>query len=448
MASGSSTHDDRYESILSFSEWMQDVVERTEFRAQAHKRLQIQLNSDGGSSTKELALSHAIDGAALETGAIEGLYRSTSGITISVIDGSIALAAAHEADTREVLALIAGQRAAYDLALDVMTEALPLSEALIRRLHETACEGQEFYDVVTEIGTQKHRLKGGTYKHHANHVRLADGTVHAYCPVQEVSAEMGRLLEQATSKSFSDSTAVAQAAYLHHALTHIHPFADGNGRTARVLASIPLLRAHSIPFIVFADRDGAYRASQAEADVGNTAPFVRFIETSTIDVLNLVATRLETDFKKRPDLGDLASRIKGVEEGEAKRAADSLHELLVTVGPEVAAALELPAPFSARFDTPNGWVSTKKRGMERVGKPKRMTVSFEGKVEKSKQINVYFLTSEGTSEVAQIRTGSNVFGARTEELLPRATVSLRARLSAWLEGVATDALADLNDAYS
>jgi hypothetical protein len=42
---------------------------------------------------------------------------------------------------------------------------------------------------------------------------------------------------------------VAQARWLHDALLHVQPFADGNGRVARALAGGVLLRAASVPLV-------------------------------------------------------------------------------------------------------------------------------------------------------------------------------------------------------
>jgi Fic family protein len=44
--------------------------------------------------------------------------------------------------------------------------------------------------------------------------------------------------------------ALAAYARLHLGLVHIHPFWDGNGRMARLLANLPVLRAGHLPLVI------------------------------------------------------------------------------------------------------------------------------------------------------------------------------------------------------
>jgi hypothetical protein len=76
----------------------------------------------------------------------------------------------------------------------------------------------------------------------------------------------------------SETTAhpVVQAAIAHAWLTHIHPFEDGNGRMARLLANLTLARAGYPPVIVKASAHRtSYLDALAESDRGgNILPLV------------------------------------------------------------------------------------------------------------------------------------------------------------------------------
>lgn len=231
--------------------------------------------------------------AAVDTGAIEGLYEVDRGFTISVS----AMASAWQAEiTQEkgadVAALVLAQRRAYDLALDAAAAKTPISEAWIRRLHEEVCAAQDTYPVRTPQGPQFHELPRGAYKRHPNHIRKADGTQHAFAPVDDTPAEMHRLVEVLHSDQFQEAHPVVQAAYSHYALAAIHPFADGNGRVARVLASVYLLRKTSLPLVIWADQKGAYLDALAAADEGRPQRFVDFILSQAVDLQQEVADRL------------------------------------------------------------------------------------------------------------------------------------------------------------
>jgi Fic family protein len=75
---------------------------------------------------------------------------------------------------------------------------------------------------------------------------------------------------------------VLAAAELHYNLVAIHPFIDGNGRTARLMMNHHLLR-HGIPFAVIEiNQRGKYLAALDEANHGRVEPFARVIAESLI----------------------------------------------------------------------------------------------------------------------------------------------------------------------
>ncbi len=70
---------------------------------------------------------------------------------------------------------------------------------------------------------------------------------------------------------------IVRAALAHHRLVAIHPFIDGNGRTARLLMNLLLMRDGYPPTIILkANRQQYYRVL-AQADLGRTAPVVNFV---------------------------------------------------------------------------------------------------------------------------------------------------------------------------
>lgn len=73
------------------------------------------------------------------------------------------------------------------------------------------------------------------------------------------------------------SHAVAEAARLHHGIASIHPFSDGNGRTARLVMNQTLLRAGYPPVSLSADRRDAYYAALEAADAGDESAFANFV---------------------------------------------------------------------------------------------------------------------------------------------------------------------------
>lgn len=263
---------------------------------------------------QEAALEHldravrvAVRAAAIDTGAIEGLYEVDRGFTLSVAFQIFAWEQALEERGERVRELFEAQLAGYELAIDAVTGQTPLSEAWLRALHERLCAPQDTYRVLTAVGWQEQPLPKGRYKELPNHVRLPDGSYHAHAPVASVAPEMHRLMEQVRTPAFEQAHPVEQAAYAHYALTVVHPFADGNGRVARALASVYLYRSLSIPLLVFANQRLPYLGALAEADQGNYRPWLDFAAKRGIETMQLVIDSLRSAASSQPT--EVAERV-------------------------------------------------------------------------------------------------------------------------------------------
>ncbi|RPH57570.1 MAG: Fic family protein, partial [Chloroflexi bacterium] len=70
---------------------------------------------------------------------------------------------------------------------------------------------------------------------------------------------------------------VAAAALAHHRLVAIHPFVDGNGRTARLVMNLLLMRSGYPPTVILRTNRRQYYRVLAEADAGKVTPLVNFV---------------------------------------------------------------------------------------------------------------------------------------------------------------------------
>jgi Fic family protein len=70
---------------------------------------------------------------------------------------------------------------------------------------------------------------------------------------------------------------VERATLAHFRLVHIHPFTDGNGRTARLLMNLVLMRAGYPPAVIRVEHRPAYYDALDAAHEGDTEPFVRLV---------------------------------------------------------------------------------------------------------------------------------------------------------------------------
>ena len=231
--------------------------------------------------------------AAVETGVIEDLYVVERGVTITFATQAAMWEAPHQ-DLVAARSYIEAQMSAYDFVLDFATKRVPFAESWIRDLHATVCRAQETYKARTEQGEVHRPLPLGAYKTQTNHVLLADGTVHSYAPVEQTAPEMQRLLSEMATTEFLEAHPAVQASYVHHAITSIHPFTDGNGRVARALASVFVYRAASVPLLIFSESRNAYFDALGAADRGDFEPLVRFVLRAGELALDLVRQSLST----------------------------------------------------------------------------------------------------------------------------------------------------------
>ncbi len=223
----------------------------------------------------------------------EGLYEVDRGFTFTVAMETAAWEAALEKKGETARSLIEAQLKAYEYVVDFATKSEPITEAAIRALHEQVVKGQRTYRVVTPIGLQEQPLPKGQYKVLPNHVRRRDGKMHSYAPADLTPAEMHRLVSELRSEAFLAAHPVLQASYAHYAFVVIHPFADGNGRVARALASVFMLRARSIPMLILADQRYEYFGALEAADRGDAQAFVDFTLDRALDAMQLVQESIQ-----------------------------------------------------------------------------------------------------------------------------------------------------------
>lgn len=86
---------------------------------------------------------------------------------------------------------------------------------------------------------------------------------------------------------------VAAAARAHHQLVAIHPFTDGNGRTARLVMNLLLLRAGYPPTVILKASRGAYYGALGEADAGRPRKLANLVGQAVVRSLTAYLEAVE-----------------------------------------------------------------------------------------------------------------------------------------------------------
>jgi Fic family protein len=166
------------------------------------------------------------------------------------------------------------------------------SEHLVRNLHQLVVQDTE---------------KEWAGKYRTSNV-LITGTDHKPPEAIEIAGLMRDLIDWLRKES-THLHPVELSAILHHRMVHIHPFFDGNGRTARLAMNVFLLqKGYPLVIILKNDRKKYYRVL-ARADKNDYEPLVTFIAQAVERSLNIylkVLTPMNKESEKFSSLLDLS----------------------------------------------------------------------------------------------------------------------------------------------
>ncbi|WP_420455461.1 Fic family protein [Rubrivirga sp.] len=174
----------------------------------------------------------------------------------------------------------------------------PIRLDLIKEIHFRLMDETYEVEAETSSGDRVRRtMRGGDFKELPNNVRTPTGETHYYAPPIEVPGRMADLLGWVAGDEASALHPVARLAVFHHRFVEIHPFPDGNGRTARMLTNLLLMREGYVPAVLRQERRSIYYAALTAAGAGDDELIVAFVaeELSETMELYLRALRGEPD---------------------------------------------------------------------------------------------------------------------------------------------------------
>ncbi len=216
---------------------------------------------------------------AIETGILENLYNLDRGITNTLIEKGIRENVVKDtADAANVIAMIRDHEDTLEGVFEFIKGERPLSKHYIKTMHQSLTKHQETCEAINQFGGRTEiPLIRGDWKREPNNPTRPDGTLHEYCPPEHVDSEMEHLVEMHLRHMRDGIDIEVEAAWLHHRFVQVHPFQDGNGRVARTLSSLVLMKAGLFPMTVDREEKGAYIDALERADHGDLAPLVDLV---------------------------------------------------------------------------------------------------------------------------------------------------------------------------
>ncbi len=182
---------------------------------------------------------------------------------------------------------------AHNVAIDhvrrLATDEQPLTEGDVRDLNRILLKEPFWKWVETPDGDRTRKwIEPGKYKKQPNHVRTRTGELHRFAEPEETPSRMEEWLRRfRNGLAQTDDSLPAFLAESHWSFVNIHPFDDGNGRTARLITNYILLRKDLLPIVIKSEDRDRYLAALRQADAGNGQPLADFMRAQLLWSLDL-----------------------------------------------------------------------------------------------------------------------------------------------------------------
>ena len=169
----------------------------------------------------------------------------------------------------------------HDTAVKAVEDAIrndhSLNEVFIRNLHRILLKEPYEADAVASDGGRAERtISIGEYKTVSNNVITSTGEIYHFTPPEQVKSAMSDLVDWYREKEREDEHPIIIAATFHYRFVRIHPFDDGNGRMARLLMNMILIRhGYTIAMIHQNSREEYLRELE---NVDRTEDLTQFID--------------------------------------------------------------------------------------------------------------------------------------------------------------------------
>ena len=309
---------------------------------------------------------------AIETGLIERIYtldRGTAEILLERgIHANLIAQTATNRDPELVSDIIRDHETALDGLFIFVKRERDLSTSFVKELHSVLLAHQDTATARNTFGRRVEMpLAKGQYKRRPNSPVRPDGLIHEYCPPEQVASEMDRLVEMHARHVEAGVVPEVEAAWLHHRFAQIHPFQDGNGRVARALATLVMIRAGWLALVVTDAMRSEYLEALEAADRGNLAPLVKlFADIQRRAIYGAVAEARHVIAEKRQvrsviqSVADKLDRRLRRRQGEWEKAKDIGQALGATARDHLGRVeAELKSVLASQLGTSGGfWVTS------------------------------------------------------------------------------------------
>ncbi|MEK7725250.1 MAG: Fic family protein [Acidobacteriota bacterium] len=185
---------------------------------------------------------------------------------------------------------IKGHNEAINWVLSLVKGETELTEVFIRELHTLLLkESSESFAQTPDGKPTKKKIEVGKYKTLPNHVLQPTGEMFYFASPEETPAKMHELIDwYRAEREKTDVNPIILATFFHYRFIRIHPFDDGNGRTARILMNFILMQNGFPPVIIKTEYKENYYGVLRLADVGELEPFIEYVANNLVHSLEIM----------------------------------------------------------------------------------------------------------------------------------------------------------------
>ena len=276
----------------------------------------------------------------IETGIIEGIYDLDRGVTETLVREGIAADYIERSSTdkepSELVRILKDHEESIEAVNFWIEQSRPLNKTFIQSLHIQILNSQDTHTAVNQFGDRfEATLRKGKFKIQPNNPTRPDGSVHEYCPPEQVESELDTLLSIYAEYANEDCHPLLLAAWLHHRFEQIHPFQDGNGRVGRAILTWHLVKNGFFPIVVSRDDRTEYIDALEQADASDLTPlidlFVRLEKNTVLQAVEVGESQTLTEHEPQIDL--ISQVVGGIVERANRRRevqAEQLRSVNIT----------------------------------------------------------------------------------------------------------------------
>ena len=184
---------------------------------------------------------------------------------------------------------IEGHDEAVKAIEDAVKRSEELNEVFIRNLHRVLLKEPYENDAITPEGQPTKRpISIGDYKTQPNNVRTSTGEIYYFTPPEQVKPAMSDLMDWYRKNENGGEHPIVIAATFHYRFVRIHPFDDGNGRMARLLMNMILIKhGYTVAVVPREERDQYINTLEQVDRSEDLAQFIAYIAHCCEYTLNL-----------------------------------------------------------------------------------------------------------------------------------------------------------------